>query len=170
MALESKLNSPQKDSSPSQKMTEEELDLQIAVLFGRRLLEDGGFRVIEKAAASSRDPGQVIGQFLMQMGQQMMESLPEDVQLSPTILLAEGGWVEQMSDYIQENLGIKREIMDRAEIYVASTAQQMAEAHQSQASGLLQASAAAPYSAAPTAEAPAIKAAPTSLEGAMLWA
>lgn len=112
-----------KDSS-----AEDELDLKIAVLLGQHLLQDGGFDVIDKAVKSSKDPGQVIGQFLMQMGQQMMESMPDDIKLSPKILLARGGWVEQISDYIQEKAHVKKEIMDKAEIYIASTAQHMAQA------------------------------------------
>jgi hypothetical protein len=110
----------------------EEDDLEIAVLTAKHLLEDGGFDVIDKAVASSSDPGQVIGQFLMQLGTQMFENMPEGVTLSPAIMLAHGGWLEQISDFIQEQLGVKREIMDKAEIYVASTAQQSAQASQQQ--------------------------------------
>ncbi len=113
---------------------EYDTDLKIAVLMGERLLEEGGFDVIEKASASSKDPGQVIGQFLMQMGQQLMENMPEGVTLSPEIMLAPGGWVEQMSDFIQSEVGVKKDVMDKAEIYVASTAQQMAQGKQQQGS------------------------------------
>lgn len=135
MPIEQKLQSqvPQEEmdeenDGPEEEGTEqEELDLKIAVLMGERLLENGGFDVIEKAVAQSKDPSQVIGQFLMQMGTQLFESMPDDVALSPSILLARGGWVEQMSDFIQEELGVKQDVMDRAEIYVATTAQQMAQ-------------------------------------------
>lgn len=113
----------------------DELDLKIAVMLGERLLEEGGFDVIEKALGSS-DPGQVIGQFLMQMGQQMMESMPDGITLSPKILLAKGGWVEQISDYIQEKGVAKKAIMDKAEIYVASTSQKMAQAKGGMAGGV----------------------------------
>ncbi len=113
---------------------EDALDLQIAVLLGTRLLEDGGFDVIARAEQHSSDAGQVIGQFLMQLAQQMMESLPDGVTLSPTILLAKGGWLEQMSDYIQSHGHVPKKIMDKAEIYVASTSQQMAQNQQQQQS------------------------------------
>lgn len=117
---------------------EEETDLKIAVLMTHRLLQDGGFDVIEKAVDSSKDPGQVIGQFLMQLGQQLHESMPDDMKLSPKIMLARGGWLEQISDYIQEEEGVKKEVMDKAEIYVASTASQMAQAKQQQSGGTIE--------------------------------
>jgi hypothetical protein len=123
MALEDKLAAaeaaPAKDDS--------NIDLEIAVLLGQRLLDDGGFDVIEKAVGESSDAAQVVGQFIMQMGTQLMESMPEGTELSPEILLAPGGWVEQMSDYIQEEGVADKTVMDKAEIYVASTAQQMAQ-------------------------------------------
>lgn len=129
MALEEQLT---KEAPSQEEGGDEELDLQISVLLAKHLLEDGGFDVIEKAVDSSSDPGQVVGQFLMQLGTQMHENLPEGVTLSPTIMLARGGWLEQVSDFIQQELGVKKEIMDKAEIYVASTAQQMAQGAQQQ--------------------------------------
>jgi len=127
---------PDKEQGEGAGGSSDKLDLKIAVMLGERLLEDGGFDVIESAVKHSSDPGQVIGQFLMQMGQQMMESMPEDTKLSPAILLQPGGWVEQMSDYIQKQAHVKKEIMDKAEIYVASTAQQMAQAKRGQVDGV----------------------------------
>lgn len=124
MALEEKLSQAPTPEAPE---NEDEIDLEIAVLLGQRLLDDGGFDVVEKAVASSSDPGQVIGQFIMQMGTQLMESMPEGTELSPAILLAPGGWVEQISDYIQDEGVADKAVMDKAEIYVASTAQQMAQ-------------------------------------------
>lgn len=128
MALTDKLAQEAPDETAGTE--EEEKDLKIAVLMGQRLLDDGGFEVVQSAVKSSKDPGQVIGQFLMQMAQQMFESMPEDMQLSPTVLLAHGGWLEQISDYIQDEIKVKKDVMDKAEIYVASTAQQMAQAKQ----------------------------------------
>lgn len=128
MALEKKLT----EEAPQEGGSDEEMDLEIGVLIAKHLLEDGGFDVIEQAVASSSDPGQVVGQFLMQLGTQMFENMPEGVDLSPAIMLAKGGWLEQVSDFIQEELGVKKEVMDKAEIYVASTAQQMAQGAQAQ--------------------------------------
>lgn len=105
---------------------EEEDDLAIAVMLAENLIDDGGLQIIQEALNSSNDPGQVIGEFLMQLVAQMSESLPQDVELSPRVFLAEGGWVEQVSDYLQEEYEVPRDVMDRAEIFIATQAQSMA--------------------------------------------
>jgi hypothetical protein len=132
MALEEQLKQPEPEQSESvTNMTdEEEQDLTIAVLLAERLIDSGGVEVIEQAVAQSSDAGQVIGQFLMQMVSQMNENLPPDIQLSPKIYFAHGGWVEQVSDYIQEQYDVERSVMDRAEMYIATSAQEMAKSKQ----------------------------------------
>ena len=111
---------------------DEEQDLKIGVMLAQNLLDKGGADTLLKAIDGSKDPGTLAGQFLLQMGQQMMENMPEDAQLSPKILLTEGGWLEQISDYLQEQYEVPKKVMDAAEIYVASTAQQMAQNKQQQ--------------------------------------
>lgn len=113
---------------------DEEDDLRIAVNLAKNLIDDGGYEVIEQAMSSS-DPGQVIGQFLMQMVSQMAENLPEGVDLSPRIFFAYGGWVEQISDYLQEEYDVPKKDMDRAEMYIGSAAQQMAQGQAQQQQG-----------------------------------
>lgn len=125
MALDEKLAK----SKQAERPTGEMLDLRIGVLMAEDMISKGGYdQVIAPALKSSRDPGQVIGQFLMQLGQEIMENMPEGMELTPKILLAQDGWVEQISDYLQEEYDIKKEIMDKAEIYVATTAKQMSDA------------------------------------------
>ena len=122
------------EQQPSNKLSEEEeTDLKIAVLLAERLIDEGGIKVIDDAVKTSNDPGQVIGQFLMQMVSQMSEQLPKEIQLSKRIYFAHGGWVEQISDYLQEQYGIDKKIMDRAEIYIATAAQKMAQGQKQQA-------------------------------------
>ena len=106
---------------------EEESDLTIMVTMAEDMIDEGGWQVLQQAEQSS-DPSVVVGQFLMQLGSQLGEQLPFDI--SPRIMLAEGGWLEQVSDYLQEEYGIPKEVMDRAEIYIASSAQGMANAQQ----------------------------------------
>jgi hypothetical protein len=132
MALEQQI---QEQNMGTPLSDEEELDLKIGVLMAEHMLMGGGMDAIETAVNSSSDPGQAVGQFLLQMGQQLMESMPDDMKLSPKILLCKGGWLEQVSDFIQEEGGVKKSIMDKAEIYVAHTAQQMAAAKQQQGGG-----------------------------------
>lgn len=128
MALDN--NMAESEASDEQLSDEEEQDLAIAVNLAENLIDEGGWQVLQQAEQSS-DPSVVIGQFLMQLGSQMGEQLPFPI--SPRIMLAEGGWLEQVSDYLQEEYDIPKDVMDRAEIFIASNAQQMAQAQQQQA-------------------------------------
>lgn len=113
----------------------EEKDLSIAVMLAQNLIDDAGAEVIE-SSKGSKDQGEVIGQFIFQMGSQLGEQLQGMIDLSPRIFLIEGGWVEQVSDYLQEEYKVPRAIMDRAELYIGGMAQKMAEGQQGEAAGL----------------------------------
>ena len=106
---------------------DDEEQLSIAVNLAKNLIDDGGYDVIEQAL-SSKDPGQVIGQFLFQMVAQMGEQLP--FELSPRIFFAHGGWIEQISDYLQEEYDVPEDVMDRAEIFIGTAAEQIAQGQQ----------------------------------------
>ena len=103
---------------------DEEADLKIMVNLGKNMIDEGGAQVVEQALAS-KDPGVILGQFLYQLGGQLAEKLPFDP--SPRIMLARGGWLEQMSDYLQEEYNVPRKDADRAEIYIASSADAQAK-------------------------------------------
>lgn len=133
MALEDTMKNQQPVQDSNKLSSEEEDDLKIAVLFAEKLIDEGGIDVIDQAVKESSDPGQVVGQFMMQMASQLGEKLPEDMKLSPRIFFAEGGWVEQVSDYLQETYKIDKKIMDRAEIFIASTAANMKQGADQQA-------------------------------------
>ena len=128
MALEDQL---QEQQSPQEMTEDQEQDLSIAVNICKNLIDDGGIEVIEQALQTP-DPGQVIGQFLMQMVAQMTENLPNGVEIDPAIYLAVGGWVEQISDYLQEEYDVPKQVMDRAEIFIGTAANEMAAGAQAQ--------------------------------------
>lgn len=123
------LDNMQPQEAPVQEgeqLTKDEMDdLDIMVNLSKEMIDDGGIDVIDQAIEQSNDPAQVIGQFLMQMVSQLGESLPEDMDLSPRIFFAYGGWVEQISDYLQEQYGIPQEVMDRVEMFIGTAATQM---------------------------------------------
>jgi hypothetical protein len=133
MALEDKVKETAVAQDGTALTDDEEQDLKIAVLFAQKLIDEGGSDIITQAVKESKDPGQVIGQFLMQMVSQLHEKLPEDMQLSKRIYFAEGGWIEQVSDYIQEEYDVSKKIMDRAEMYIGGAAKQMAQGQAQQA-------------------------------------
>ena len=128
MAMEAEGQMPQNEERLSD---DEEDDLEIMVNLAENVIDDGGQEIIAQAEGSS-DPGTVIGQFLMQLGSQIAESLPENMKPSPRIMFAHGGWVEQISDYLQEQYDVPKEVMDRAEIYIATAAQQMGQGQAAQ--------------------------------------
>lgn len=131
MALEEQMAPKEQAQQPNnlEQMTdEEEQDLQLAVLLTERMLRDDGFSVIEQALETSNDPAQVIGQFLLQMIKQIDETMPNDAKLSKRIWLAKGGWLEQIMDLIIDEFQLDYAIADKAEVYVAETATQMAKA------------------------------------------
>lgn len=127
----------------------EEQDLSIAVNLAKNLIDDGGTEFLE-STKTSKDQGEVIGQFLFQMATALKEKLSGMVELSPRIFLSVGGWVEQVSDYLQEEYGVPKDIMDRAEIYIGGTAQSvgLAEIEKQQGGGAPQ-GAPAPAAAPP---------------------
>lgn len=134
MAIEQQIMEQQQqapvDESPApqgeQLSPEEEDDLAIAVALAQNMIDDGGIQVIQEAMQSSSAPGQVIGDFLMQLAAQMSEGMPQEASLSPRVFLAEGGWVEQISDYLQEQYDIPQNVMDEAEIYIGTQSMSMA--------------------------------------------
>lgn len=128
MALEQEMQAQQ---GPQEMTEDQEQDLSIAVNICKNLIDDGGVEVIQQALQTP-DPGQVIGQFLMQMVAQMTENLPNGIEIDPAIYLAVGGWVEQISDYLQEEYDVPKQVMDRAEIFIGTAANEMAAGAQAQ--------------------------------------
>lgn len=92
----------------------EEMDLQIAVSLGKRLMKDaGGLKAVEQAIAGSGDPTQAVSKFLVQLITQIKEAVAsEGVELSPRIVLANNGWVTQMLDSLEQELGLPAEFSD----------------------------------------------------------
>lgn len=123
LAMEAEGQMPQNEEKLSD---DEEDDLVIMVTIAENMIDDGGYEVIAQAEGSN-DPGTVIGQFLMQLGSQISEMLPDNLKPSPRIMFAHGGWVEQVSDYLQEDYDVPKDVMDRAEIYIATAASQMGQ-------------------------------------------
>lgn len=130
MALEEQLKQKKQvpEMGQGNTLTEaEHKDLEIAVMIGQNMMDDGGFDVIEQAIEQSSDPAQVIGQFLVQLIQKLAEAFPEDMKLSPRIYLAKNGFVEQMMDILIDEFDLDIKTADRAEIYVAQMAQELAK-------------------------------------------
>lgn len=110
----------------------EELDLEIAVKMGTRLMKEaGGLKAIEQALGGSGDPVQAISKFLVQLIMQIKEAVSsQGVELSPNIVLAQGGWVEQMLDVIEGELGLPADFSDQVFGDVVETFKALAQSPQ----------------------------------------
>jgi len=95
-----------------QAMTEIPVDEDLAeyvFLLGVELLEEGGMDTLRKAVQQSGDPIVVIAQFIVQMVAQLSEVLSQETNFDPRVMLAPGGFVDGISDYIIEKLGLGEE-------------------------------------------------------------
>lgn len=89
-------------------------DLEIAVLMAQDMLEQGGIQVIRDAINQSQDPALVVGQFLGQLigqlGEQLQQKFPD---FDMRVFLADGGWLDQILDYIETELGYPENFSDQ---------------------------------------------------------
>lgn len=108
-------NAGKKEAPPAPKGEKasdiEEMDLAIAVALGQRMLVDaGGLDAITKAVQSTADPAQVISKFLVQLLLKIKDACSaQGVELSPSIVLGRGGWVEQMLELVEDKLKFPEE-------------------------------------------------------------
>lgn len=110
----------------------EEMDLQIAVALGKRLMKDaGGLQAVGQAIEGSGDPVQAVAKFLVQLITQIKEAVgSEGVELSPRIVLANNGWVTQMLDNLEQELGLPPEFSDEVFSDVVETFKALAASPQ----------------------------------------
>lgn len=101
--------------APTQaKLPSKDEQVELAVRMTIKLLDQGGgLKVIADALQQSRDPAQVIGQFLAQIVGQLAEKLEKEFDVDPSIFLAKGGWLDNVLDYIEAQLGLPPEFSDQ---------------------------------------------------------
>lgn len=89
-------------------------DVELAVRMTIKALKDGGgLDVIRNAVNQSQDPAQVIGQMLAQIAGKLGEKLQQQYGVDPRIFLAKDGWLEQILDWIEKQLGYPKEFSDQ---------------------------------------------------------
>jgi hypothetical protein len=89
-------------------------DIELATRMGIKLLNEGnGLQIVRQAVNSSKDPAQVIGQFLAQIMAQLATALHQEYQIDPRIFLCKGGWLEHMLDYIETQLHLPKNFSDQ---------------------------------------------------------
>lgn len=127
---------PQKNTGPRGDNPEaqpiEQLDLDIATKLGEKLMAEGkGMDVIRTAVEQSGDPTQAISKFLVQMIMQIKDAVgSKGVELSPNIVLGQNGWVMNMLDLIEGDLGLPSGFSDDVFNDVMETFKALAQAEE----------------------------------------
>lgn len=105
MALDKTNEAPEQDEGLS--------DAELVSMMGMAALDKGGLDIIKKALDTSQDPAEVIGQFLGQMVLQMAEFTQKTFEIDPGVYMADGGFVEQILNYIETKLGLPPEFSEQ---------------------------------------------------------
>lgn len=99
-------NNPTKQYSPE--------DAELATRMGIQMLkEGGGMQIIADAINQSQDPAEVIGKFLAQMMGQLAEKLHQKAGIDPGVFLAQGGFLDGILNYIEDQLGYPEDFSDK---------------------------------------------------------
>lgn len=115
MASLDSMREAEKSSGPNK-------DVEIAVRMTIKMLQEGGgMEVIAKALQTSKDPAQVVGQFLAQIVGQLAEKLNQEYGVDPRIFLAQDGWLPKILDYIEGEMGLPPEFSDEVFSQVLET-------------------------------------------------
>ncbi len=89
-------------------------DIELVTRLGIQLLmQGGGINQIRQALDQSSDPGQVVGQFLAQLIAMLAEQLQGKIDLDPRVFLAKGGFLENILNFIEDQLGLPEEFSDQ---------------------------------------------------------
>lgn len=91
-----------------------EEDIELVTRMGIQLLkQQNGLQVIKDAIDKSQDPAQVVGQMLATIIHGLAEQVSKNVELDLRAFLAEGGFLERILDYIEDELGYPEEFSER---------------------------------------------------------
>ena len=104
-------------------------DLKISVHLAKKSMQEGGgLAALNNAIENTTDPAQVISKFLVQLLMSIKDSLTkQNIELSPEIVLADGGWVVQMVDFIEKELKLPPAFSDETIVDVLETFKAMAQ-------------------------------------------
>lgn len=89
-------------------------DLELVIRMGIKLLtQSKGLEVIKQALGQSKDPAQVIGQFLATMMGKLAEECRDKLKIDPAIFLRGKGFLDAIINYIEQKLGMPPEFSDQ---------------------------------------------------------
>lgn len=117
---------------PSQQSPDE---VSLAVALSKKLMKEaGGLNGLKKALSQTQDPAEVVAKFLVQLLMKVKEVLDkEQVELPPESILEDGGWMDQMLDFLEDQLGLPPEFSDEVGGAVLETFKALAQGERNQA-------------------------------------
>ena len=122
---------PETNEQAMKEIPVEEDMAEYVYLLGVQLLEEGGgMAPLQKAIQQSNDPILVIAQFIVQMVAQLSETLSQETNFDPRVMLVRGGFVDSISDYIVQKLGLDEEASDMIEQEVMEMIKGLAQGEQ----------------------------------------
>lgn len=77
--------------------------------------ESGVLEKLGPALQQSADPAQVVGQFLVQLIGHLADVASAEYNFDPRVFLAQNGWLEQVLDFIEDELGLPEEFSDEVQ-------------------------------------------------------
>lgn len=90
--------------------------VELVTRLGIKLLkEGGGLDTLGKAIQQSQDPAQVVGQFMVQLIGSLIEQLKEQIDLDPRVFLVPDGFLDNMLDFLEDQLSLPSEFSDQVE-------------------------------------------------------
>lgn len=111
---------PAEGQQPAKKYNPDHVE--VAVRMGVKMIRDGGgLKIISEALNKSKDPAQVIGQFLAQLIGKLAEQLRSEFNIDPGLFVANGGFLDHILDYIEQQLKLPSEFSDQVYSQVMET-------------------------------------------------
>lgn len=90
--------------------------VELVTRLGIKLLkEGGGLDTLGKAIQQSQDPAQVVGQFMVQLIGSLIEQLKEQIDLDPRVFLVPDGFLDNILDFLEDQLSLPSEFSDQVE-------------------------------------------------------
>ena len=94
----------------------DEQQVELVTRLGIKLLkEGGGLDTLGKAIQQSQDPAQVVGQFMVQLIGSLIDQLKEQIDLDPRVFLVPDGFLDNILDFLEDQLSLPEEFSDQVE-------------------------------------------------------
>ena len=101
-----------KEKTAGEESVDKDLELVIRMAI-KMLTQANGLQLIKQSLDQSKDPAQVIGQFLATMMGKLAEECRDKLKIDPAIFLRGKGFLDAIINYIEQKLGMPPEFSDQ---------------------------------------------------------